>query len=69
MDVKIAFLNGVVEEEIYIEYPEGFGHIIWSHMCPNSGENCMVSNKHPEHGTLGSTIISLDWASPKVKQM
>lgn len=24
MDVKATFLNGVVEEEIYIEQPEGF---------------------------------------------
>ena len=24
MDVKTTFINGVVEEEIYIEYPEGF---------------------------------------------
>jgi len=24
MDVKTTFLNGMIEEEVYIEYPEGF---------------------------------------------
>jgi hypothetical protein len=24
MDVKMTFLNGIIEEEVYIEQPEGF---------------------------------------------
>ena len=34
MDVKTALLNGVIEEEVYIEKPEGFGtHEKKSHVC------------------------------------
>lgn len=34
MDVKTVFLNGVIEEEIYIEQPEGFeAHERDSHVC------------------------------------
>ena len=34
MDVKTTFLNGIIEEEVYIEKPEGFVvHGMDSHVC------------------------------------
>ena len=33
-DVKTTFLNGIIEEEVYIEYPEGFRvHDRVAHVC------------------------------------
>ena len=34
MDVKTTFLNGVIEEKVYIEKPQGFEfEDIWTHVC------------------------------------
>ena len=53
MDVKTVFLNGIIEEEVYIEQPAGFKSSIVSRMCADSKERCMGSSKHPMLSTLG----------------
>eukprot|EP00253_Pinus_taeda_P021137 PITA_21137 len=44
MDIKTIFLNDMIEEEVYIEQPEGF--------------ETFNRNKHPVLGTLGSIDTS-----------
>jgi hypothetical protein len=48
MDVKSAFLNGPVKEEIYVEQPPSFEDSIL-HMCISSQRQFMGSNKPQEH--------------------
>ena len=59
MDVKTAFLNGVVEEEVYVEKPLGFEtHDKESHVC----------RLKKALYDLKLTTFYLVWALPKVKQ-
>ena len=50
MDVKTTFLNGVVEEEVYVEQPLRFEtHDRESHVCRL--KKCLYGLKqHPGHG-------------------
>ena len=62
MDVKIAFLNGVIEE-VYIEQPEGFDvENRETHVC-----RLHKAFYGLEHGTRGYTAIYERWDFSGVK--
>jgi hypothetical protein len=50
MDVKSAFLNGHIKEEVYVEQPPDFEDSSILHMSINSQRLFMGSNKLQEHG-------------------
>ena len=67
MDVKIAFLNGVVEEEVYVEQPLGFEtHDMESHVCRlNKSLYGLKQTPMTWYGRI--VAFYLVWALPKVK--
>ena len=60
MDVKSAFLNGPIKEEVYVEQPPGFKIVSTLHMFISSQRRFMGSNKPQEHGmNAWETFLSL----------
>ena len=53
MDVTNAFLNGYLQEEVYMEQPEGYVHPEFPHYVCRLKKALYGLNKHPEHGQIG----------------
>jgi hypothetical protein len=54
MDVKITFLNGEFDEEIYMQQPDGLWHLVKRTRYVNCENLYMDLNKHPNSGTKSS---------------
>ena len=61
MDVKTAFLNGIIEEEVYIEQPEGFiVHKKDSHVCkPRKALYGLKQAPRARYGRIDKYLINL----------
>jgi hypothetical protein len=68
MDVKSAFLNRPIKEEVYVEQPPGFEDSILT-MFINSQRRFMGSSKPQEHGMNACEIFLSLMASKSVKQI
>ena len=68
MDVKITFLNGVVEEEVYVEQPLGFEtHDRQSHMCRlKKALHGLKQAPKTWYGRIDSFLMSLGFTKSKV---
>jgi hypothetical protein len=66
MDVKIDFLNDIIEEEVYVEKPQGFEvHGMESHVCGLK----KTFRKLKQVSILGLTETFIAWDLPRVRQI
>ena len=68
MDVKTAFLNGVIEEEVYIEQPQGFEvEDRWAHVCKlKKALYGLKQAPRSWNGRIDSFLMSMGFAKTKV---
>ena len=68
MDVKTTFLNGVVEEEVYVEQPLGFKtHDQQSHVCKlKKALYGLKQAPRTWYGRIDSFLMSLSFTKSKV---
>jgi hypothetical protein len=67
MDVKTTFLNGVIEEEVYVETPQGFEtHDSQTHVC-RLKKSFYGLKQAPRawYGRIGSFLMSLGFTKSK----
>ena len=67
MDVKKAFLNGVIEEEVYIEQPQGFEvEDRRTHVCKlKKALYGLKQAPRAWYGRIDSVLTSLDFTKSK----
>ena len=68
MDVKNAFLNGVIEEQVYIEQPRGFEvEDRETHVCKLKKALYRLKQAHRAwYGRIDSFLVSLGFTKSKV---
>jgi hypothetical protein len=67
MDMKSAFLNGPIKEEVYVEQPPALKILSTLTMCINSQRHFMGSSKPQEHGMNACEIFLSLMASKSIK--